>query len=76
MVGSVSAGKSGVKAPGVMYGITGRWEFGQSGYRHRVNRLYRLRKNSKSVIPRARFARRICFFLRIGEKADPSLRSG
>jgi hypothetical protein len=39
-------------------------------------RLYRMRKNSKSVIPMARFTRGICFFLGIGQKADPSLRSG
>jgi hypothetical protein len=39
-------------------------------------RLQRLRKNSKTVIPRAGFARGICFFPGVGEKADPSLRSG
>jgi hypothetical protein len=34
-------------------------------------RLYWLRKISKSVIPRARFARGICFFLRMAEKQIP-----
>ena len=36
-----------------------------------MSRLNRLRKNSKSVIPRARFARGICFFLGIGKKQIP-----
>jgi hypothetical protein len=31
--------------------------------------FYRLRKNSKGVIPRARFVRGICFFLGIGGKS-------
>jgi hypothetical protein len=38
-------------------------------------RLQKLRKNSKTVIQKAGFARGICFFPGVGEKADPSLRS-
>jgi hypothetical protein len=63
-------------APEIIYALADLFAGSISNSRSLRERLNRLLKNSKSVIPRARFARGICFFLGIGEKADPSLRSG